>query len=82
LYGNVIAMLLAGEDTTSNTLSWTLYYLAQHPEIVDKIRKESINGYSGNVPDEHNQLDNLKYTNAVIQEAIDRNYKNLYYKKR
>lgn len=70
LYGNVIAMLLAGEDTTSNTLSWTLYYLAQYPEIVDKIRKESINSYSGNLPDEHNQLVNLKYTNAVIQEAI------------
>ncbi len=69
LYGNVIAMLLAGEDTTSNTLSWTLYYLAQHPEIVEKIRNES-NSYSGSVPSGYDQLTNLKYTNAAIQEAI------------
>jgi cytochrome P450 len=62
-------MLLAGEDTTSNTLSWTLYYLAQHPEIVEKIRNES-SSYSGSVPSEYDQLTNLKYTNAAIQEAI------------
>lgn len=70
LYGNVIAMLLAGEDTTSNTLSWTLYYLAQNPEIVQKIRTEANNSFINNVADEYNQLNNLNYTNAVIQEAI------------
>ena len=70
LYGNVIAMLLAGEDTTSNTLAWTLFYLAQHPEMVSKIRAESIKNYSESVPDSYVQIQELKYTNAVIQEAI------------
>ncbi|WP_299157706.1 cytochrome P450 [uncultured Tenacibaculum sp.] len=69
LYGNVIAMLLAGEDTTSNTLAWTLYYLAQHPEIVQKIREEA-NSYEGTVPENYDLIVDLKYTNAVIQEAI------------
>jgi cytochrome P450 len=30
--GNVFTILLAGEDTTANTLAWTLYLLHTHPE--------------------------------------------------
>ncbi len=30
--GNVFTMLLAGEDTTANTLAWSLYLLHTHPE--------------------------------------------------
>uniref|UniRef100_UPI000B04542C cytochrome P450 n=1 Tax=Tenacibaculum ovolyticum TaxID=104270 RepID=UPI000B04542C len=70
LYGNVIAMLLAGEDTTSNTLSWTLYYLAQNPKIVQEIRNESNLTFKGSIPENYEQLNYLKYTNAAIQEAI------------
>lgn len=71
LYGNVIAMLIAGEDTTSNTLAWTLFYLAQHPEIVQKIRQEASTAYpNNNTPENYDQLADLKYTNAAIQEAI------------
>ncbi|PKH51694.1 hypothetical protein CXF68_13820 [Tenacibaculum sp. Bg11-29] len=70
LYGNVIAMLLAGEDTTSNTLSWTLFYLAQNPEVVEKIRNESNLTYQDAIPENYDQLSHLKYTNAAIQEAI------------
>ncbi len=70
LYGNVIAMLLAGEDTTSNTLAWTLFYLGQHPEIVQKIREEANNTYNTSTPENYDQITSLKYTNAVIQEAI------------
>lgn len=70
LYGNVIAMLLAGEDTTSNTLAWTLFYLAQHPEIVEKVRWEAHEFYGTEIPENYDQISLLKYTHAVIQEAI------------
>ena len=30
--GNVFTILLAGEDTTANTLAWTLHLLHQHPQ--------------------------------------------------
>jgi cytochrome P450 len=30
--GNVFTMLLAGEDTTANSLAWSLYLLHSHPE--------------------------------------------------
>ena len=40
IYSNVLTMLLAGEDTTANTISWMAYYLTEYPEIAMKIRKE------------------------------------------
>ncbi len=32
----LVAVLLAGRDTTAATLSWTFYELSRHPEIVRK----------------------------------------------
>ncbi len=71
LYSNIIAMLLAGEDTSSNTLSWTLFYLAQHPKIVKKIRAESNRVYTKHhTPNTYDEVTQLTYTTAAIQEAI------------
>lgn len=33
IVGNVITVLLAGEDTTANTLAWTLHLLHRHPDV-------------------------------------------------
>ena len=40
LAGNVMTMLLAGEDTTANTLAWMIYLLARHPEAQARARAE------------------------------------------
>ena len=37
-----IVFLLAGYETSSNTLSFTLYHLAVNPDVQDKLRKEII----------------------------------------
>ncbi len=41
--GNALTMLLAGEDTTANTLAWALHLLARHPQAlaraVDEVRR-------------------------------------------
>jgi cytochrome P450 len=71
IYSNVFSMLLAGEDTTSNSISWSLYYLAQHPEVVEKVRAEAIEVYgSATVPKKDQDLLLLKYANAVAQESM------------
>lgn len=41
VYGNVFMMLLAGEDTTSNSIAWAIYYLIQKPELVKLLRDEA-----------------------------------------
>jgi len=33
LYGNVLTLLLAGEDTTANTIAWMLYFMAEHRDV-------------------------------------------------
>jgi cytochrome P450 len=38
--GNVMTMLLAGEDTTANTLAWMIYLLARHPDVLRRVQQE------------------------------------------
>lgn len=38
--GNVLTMLLAGEDTTANTLAWMIWLLSRHPEALAQARAE------------------------------------------
>ena len=33
-------MLLAGEDTTANTLAWMIYLLHRHPDALRRAREE------------------------------------------
>ena len=35
-----MTMLLAGEDTTANTLAWTIYLLHRNPAVLDRAREE------------------------------------------
>ncbi len=71
VFGNVFTMLLAGEDTTSNTISWTLFFLAQYPEMVTKIREEAKALYGEEqTPRAFSDLNQLKYTEAVVQESL------------
>ncbi len=38
--GNVTTMLLAGEDTTANTLAWMIYLLHRHPTALKRAQEE------------------------------------------
>ncbi|WP_077034291.1 cytochrome P450, partial [Pelomonas sp. KK5] len=38
--GNVLTMLLAGEDTTANTLAWMIHLLWRHPDAMARARDE------------------------------------------
>lgn len=67
--GNVVTMLLAGEDTTANTLAWMLYLLARHPaaltRAVDEVRTALAGGAL--IPERINTLD---YIEACAHETM------------
>jgi cytochrome P450 len=68
--GNVLTMLLAGEDTTSNSLAWLIYLLHTHPALLEKARAEVLRV----VPDIGalgiEQVDQLDYLDACAHEAL------------
>ncbi len=71
VFGNVFTILLAGEDTTSNSISWALYYLASHPEVFEKVRKEADEVLGDALfPTTNEEITQLKYTEFVAHETI------------
>ncbi|WP_343733259.1 cytochrome P450 [Duganella sp.] len=68
--GNVTTMLLAGEDTTSNTLAWMLYLLQQNPAAMQKAREEVVRVAPDPTAFSIEQMDGLDYLDACAQEAM------------
>ncbi|GMS91812.1 hypothetical protein PENTCL1PPCAC_13987, partial [Pristionchus entomophagus] len=64
-----LIMLLAGFETTSNSLSYLTHFLANHPDVQEKMREEIDAEITGESV-EYDSLANLKYTDAVIKESL------------
>ena len=71
LYGNVLTLLLAGEDTTANTIAWMLYYMAEHREVQRRMAAEAdaLPDACG-VPENPEAAHELRYIAAVVQETL------------
>jgi cytochrome P450 len=68
--GNVSTMLLAGEDTTANTIAWVLYLLFKNPQTLSKITEEVLEGVPNFAELGLSQIDGLSYLDACVQEAM------------
>ncbi|CAM0143053.1 unnamed protein product [Umbelopsis sp. WA50703] len=70
---NLSVFFIAGHDTTSNALSFALYWLAVNPDIQEKARKEVIevigDGADKVYPTEA-QITQLKYIYMVMKETL------------
>lgn len=65
----VMNFLLAGRDTTAQALTWTFFRLSQRRDVVDQLRAELEGVFGGGEPS-FEGLQNLPYTQAVINEAL------------
>lgn len=69
--GNLLTLLLAGEDTTAHSLAWALYWLCQYPEVQRTLQEEADtvlgNDWYLNSYEAHEAL---TYTGAVINETL------------
>ena len=65
-------LVIAGSETTGNTLAWACYLLAQHPEIAERLHQEAGLALSaGDAGDAgHETLDRLPFTRAVVTETL------------
>jgi len=71
LSANVLTMLLAGEDTTANTLAWMIWLLSKNPQAMANARAEvdAVVG-AGAVATKMEQLSQLDYVDACANEAM------------
>jgi len=62
-------LIVAGHETTANTLSWAWYLLATHPHVEARLHDELqrvLNGRPPTVDD----LPNLPYTEVIVKETL------------
>ncbi len=65
----LMALFLAGFETSANGLSWTLLLLDQHPEARAQLQEE-VDRVLGQGPVRFEQLSQLPYTRQVIEESL------------
>ena len=62
-------LVIAGSETTGNTIAWACYLLAQHPRIQERLQQEVDLVLAGADPD-YETLSRLPFTRAVITETL------------
>ncbi len=64
-----MTLFLAGHETTANALTFTWYLLSENPEAESKLHEE-LSNVLGDRPPTIDDLPNLRYTEAVLAEAM------------
>uniref|UniRef100_A0A2C9JYP8 Cytochrome P450 n=1 Tax=Biomphalaria glabrata TaxID=6526 RepID=A0A2C9JYP8_BIOGL len=69
LQGQAIVFILAGYDTVATVLSFTLFFLAMHPECCQKAQAE-VDAKCGKEFPDYDKVQTLTYLDMCINEAI------------
>ncbi|PSS16950.1 hypothetical protein M430DRAFT_59340 [Amorphotheca resinae ATCC 22711] len=70
LRDQLVAVLLAGRDTTAATLSWTFYELARAPEVFHKLRQEIVARVGLERAPTYEDLKSMKYLQNTMNETL------------
>ncbi len=65
----VMTLLLAGHETTANSLAWTFSLLLKHPDILTKLRSQIATVLHGRAPTQAD-LPQLPYVKWVLEESM------------
>ncbi|KAI0649384.1 cytochrome P450 [Trametes meyenii] len=70
----LIALLMAGQHTSSSSLAWTMLHIASRPDIQEALYKEQIQHFStpdGSMRDiTYDEIRDLKVLDAVVRETL------------
>lgn len=71
IFGNVCTLLLAGEDTTANTIAWAINYFIEYPQHFARARAEVDAALVGAaLPQEIEQTAQLPFIEAFYNETM------------
>jgi cytochrome P450 len=62
-------LLVAGHETSSNSLSWLLYLLSSRPDVLERMRQE-FDAVLGDAPLNHSDVAKFEYSTQVVQESL------------
>jgi cytochrome P450 len=65
----MMALTLAGHETTALALTWAWYLLAQNPDVYSKLQQELATVLDGRSPTV-GDVPNLVYTNMIVKEVL------------
>jgi len=68
--GNVLTMLLAGEDTTANTLAWMIHLLWRHPDALARATEEVRRVVPDAAHPTQEQMAQLDFVEACAHETM------------
>lgn len=72
--GNVMTMLLAGEDTTANTIAWMIHLLWRNPlalaRATEEVRRVCGEGQAGSAAPTLAQIEQLDFVEACAHETM------------
>ncbi|PHH78422.1 hypothetical protein CDD80_6927 [Ophiocordyceps camponoti-rufipedis] len=66
----IMAVLLAGRDTTAATLSWAVYELSRRPDVWTKLRASVLERVGSQRMPTYDDLKNLNYLTHTINETL------------
>jgi cytochrome P450 len=69
IHDEVMTIFMAGHETTGNGMAWTLYAIAQHPEIRKRLEAEVDEVLGDRVPTVED-LPRLTYSRMVVDESL------------
>ena len=72
LRAQVFTFMLAGHETSSVSMTWTLYELARHPDIAEQIREETRAVMKDSTQLTWSKLAEMKFLGNVIKESLRR----------
>jgi len=70
LRDEILNIMIAGRDTTAATLTYVIYCLSMHPEVLVKLRQEILSSVGSERYPTYDDLREMKYLRAVINETL------------
>ncbi|KIK16473.1 hypothetical protein PISMIDRAFT_686262 [Pisolithus microcarpus 441] len=66
----IMNILIAGRDTTASTLTFLVYMLSQHPDVLKRLRAEVLSTVGSSRGPTYDDVREMKYMRAVINETL------------
>ncbi|WOG81997.1 hypothetical protein DCAR_0101156 [Daucus carota subsp. sativus] len=73
LKDNILTLLVAGHDTTTAALTWLIKFLAENPDVLERLRKEHMEILDNRKTGSSltwSEVTNMPYTTKVISETL------------